>query len=101
MSGNGDREMIARLTAPIRDGFVPAHIYNDADVHRLEVDRLFSRAWVFLAHESEIPQLNDFVVRNVVDDSFLVTRDTRSFTDAVIELLPQTRTDLEHFDEVA
>ncbi|MFL5926327.1 MAG: isocitrate/isopropylmalate family dehydrogenase [Gaiellaceae bacterium] len=28
-------------------------------------------------------------------------RDTRSFTDAVIELLPQTRTDLEHFDEVA
>jgi 3-isopropylmalate dehydrogenase len=30
-----------------------------------------------------------------------VAHDTRSFTDAVIELLPQTRTDLEHFDEVA
>ena len=27
-------------------------------------------------------------------------RDTRSFTDAVIELLPQSRVDLEHFDEV-
>ena len=27
-------------------------------------------------------------------------RDTRSFTDAVLELLPQTRTDVEHFDEV-
>jgi 3-isopropylmalate dehydrogenase len=27
--------------------------------------------------------------------------DTRSFTDAVIELLPQTRTDVEHFDGVA
>jgi isocitrate/isopropylmalate dehydrogenase len=26
--------------------------------------------------------------------------DTRSFTDAVIELLPQSRTDTEHFDEV-
>ena len=26
--------------------------------------------------------------------------DTRSFTDAVIELLPQSRTDVEHFDEV-
>lgn len=26
--------------------------------------------------------------------------DTRSFTDAVIELLPQARTDVEHFDEV-
>ncbi len=27
-------------------------------------------------------------------------QDTRSFTDAVIELLPQSRVDLEHFDEV-
>jgi 3-isopropylmalate dehydrogenase len=27
-------------------------------------------------------------------------RDTRSFTDAVLELLPQARTDVEHFDEV-
>ena len=26
--------------------------------------------------------------------------DTRSFTDAVIELLPQSRIDMEHFDEV-
>ena len=29
-----------------------------------------------------------------------VPRETRSFTDAVIELLPQARTDLELFDEV-
>jgi 3-isopropylmalate dehydrogenase len=28
------------------------------------------------------------------------SRETRSFTDAVIELLPQARTDVEHFDEV-
>jgi hypothetical protein len=27
-------------------------------------------------------------------------QDTRSFTDAVIELLPQSRIDMEHFDEV-
>jgi 3-isopropylmalate dehydrogenase len=29
-----------------------------------------------------------------------VSHDTRSFTDAVIDLLPQSRTDVEHFDEV-
>jgi 3-isopropylmalate dehydrogenase len=29
-----------------------------------------------------------------------IAHDTRSFTDAVIELLPQARTDMEHFDEV-
>ncbi|HXK15878.1 MAG TPA: hypothetical protein VNH45_15185, partial [Gaiellaceae bacterium] len=29
------------------------------------------------------------------------SHDTRSFTDAVIDLLPASRTDVEHFDEVA
>lgn len=32
--------------------------------------------------------------------SVVAPRETRSFTDAVIALLPETRTDVEHFDEV-
>jgi phenylpropionate dioxygenase-like ring-hydroxylating dioxygenase large terminal subunit len=66
---------IPALTAPIRQGLVPAHIYHDDEIFRLEVERLFARAWVFVAHESEIAEPNSFVVRNIVDDSFLVTRD--------------------------
>lgn len=66
---------IAALTEPIRAGLVPAHVYNDADVHQLEVERIFGRSWIFLAHESEIASPNDYVVRNIADDSFLVTRD--------------------------
>ena len=46
---------VAALTAPVRDGFIPANVYNDAEVFALERDRLFSTAWVFVAHESEIP----------------------------------------------
>lgn len=65
---------VAQLTAAARDGFVPAHVYNDDEVFELERERLFASAWVFLAHESEIPRPGDFVVRRLVDDSFLVTR---------------------------
>lgn len=39
-------------------------------------------------------------VGEIVTRNGSVPRETRSFTDAVIELLPQTRTDVEHFDEV-
>jgi transposase len=38
--------------------------------------------------------------RAVGEASRRPTNDTKSFTDAVIELLPQSRTDVEHFDEV-
>lgn len=65
---------ISAITEPVRDGFIPAHIYNDQAVFELERDRLFARAWVFVAHESELPQTGDFVVRRVIDDSFLIAR---------------------------
>ncbi len=60
----------------VRNGLIPAYLYNDQATFELERDRLFSRAWVFLAHESEIARPNDFVVRNILADSFLVTRDS-------------------------
>jgi phenylpropionate dioxygenase-like ring-hydroxylating dioxygenase large terminal subunit len=61
-------------TASVRRGMIPAHIYNDAEVFRLERERLFSRAWIFVGHVSEIPQPGDYVVRQVLDDSFIVAR---------------------------
>ncbi|GAB3033235.1 hydrogenase [Mycobacterium bourgelatii] len=62
--------------ADVRRGMIPAHIYNDKDVFALEKERLFSKAWMFVAHESEIPQDGDYVVRRVLDDSFIITRDS-------------------------
>src|ERR1700751_1875177 len=59
----------------VRRGLIPAHIYNDKEPVALEKERLFSRAWTFVAHESEIPQEGDYVVRRVLDDSFIITRD--------------------------
>ncbi len=58
----------------IRDGFIPTWIYNDPDVYRLERERLFTRAWVYLAHESELPHDGSFVVREIADTSVLVIR---------------------------
>ncbi len=58
----------------VSDGFIPAHIYNDTELFEYERDRLFATAWVFVAHESEIPSPSDFVVRRIVDDSFIISR---------------------------
>ena len=63
------------IAAHIRRGLVPAYVYSDPDVFDLERERIFARTWVFVAHESEIPAPGDFVVRRIVDDSFIVVRD--------------------------
>ncbi|MDQ4038129.1 MAG: Rieske 2Fe-2S domain-containing protein [Actinomycetota bacterium] len=59
----------------VRRGMIPAHIYNDSEIFALEKERIFSRAWLFVAHESEIAKPGDYVVRRVLEDSFIVTRD--------------------------
>ncbi len=66
---------LATVLGDVRQGMIPAHIYNDPAIFALERDRLFSQAWVFLAHESEIPAPGDYVVRRVLADSFIVARD--------------------------
>jgi phthalate 3,4-dioxygenase subunit alpha len=59
----------------VRRGMIPAHIYNDREIFELEKERLFSRAWIFVGHESEVAQPGDYVVRRVLEDSFIIARD--------------------------
>jgi phthalate 3,4-dioxygenase subunit alpha len=66
---------LAGITANVRDGMIPAHLYNDDEIFALERDRIFSRAWIFVAHESEIAEPGDYVVRRVLQDSFIIARD--------------------------
>src|SRR3954454_20826496 len=74
---------IRDIVGDIREGMVPAQIYGDQEVFELERERVFGRSWLFLAHESEIPEPGDYVVRRIVDDSFIVVRDE----DGVVRVL--------------
>jgi len=63
------------VLADVRRGMIPAHVYNDREIFELEQERVFSRSWMFVGHESEIAQSGDYVVRRVLEDSFIITRD--------------------------
>jgi PAH dioxygenase large subunit len=59
----------------LAQGVVSRDVFVSDDVHRLEIDRIFLRNWGYLAHESEIPNNGDFVVRMLGNVSVVVIRD--------------------------
>lgn len=54
---------------------VSRRIYNDEDIHHAELERIFRRSWLFVAHESEIAEPGDYVTRRLGIDRVIVTRD--------------------------
>ncbi|CAN5744161.1 aromatic ring-hydroxylating dioxygenase subunit alpha [soil metagenome] len=70
----GPRESIEEVIDRCRNGWIPAHVYSDEEVFARERARIFARNWIFLAHESEVPGNGDYVVRRLLDDSFIVIR---------------------------
>ncbi len=67
--------LLDRVEAQMEDRLVPAEIFNSESVFRAEMERIFTRVWVFVAHESEIPNAGDFVQRRIGMDPVIVTRD--------------------------
>ena len=59
----------------VQRGLVSRDIFVNDDVYRLEIERIFDRTWVFLAHETEIPKPGDFVSRNLGQAPVVVVRD--------------------------
>ena len=63
-----------RVEQGLDEGLLPVDIFNDDAVFRAEMDRIFTRTWVFIGHESEIPNSADFMLRKIGLDSVIVSR---------------------------
>jgi Rieske 2Fe-2S family protein len=48
--------------------------YNDPEIYRLDVDRIWRRGWLFAGHTCQIPQAGDYFTVELDTDSIIVVR---------------------------
>lgn len=69
--------MTTLLTSPrdlVRADAVHRSVYTDPAIFALEMERIFGRAWLYLAHDSELPNPGDYVVRHMGTQGVILTR---------------------------
>ncbi|MCC6008485.1 MAG: aromatic ring-hydroxylating dioxygenase subunit alpha, partial [Rhodobacteraceae bacterium] len=58
-----------------RHGTISREIFVDETVYRSELENLFTRAWLFVGHESQIPNKGDFFTSRMGEESVILVRD--------------------------
>jgi ethylbenzene dioxygenase alpha subunit len=90
-------EFAALVDAP--RGRVDRRIFHDQAIYEAELRQIFARAWLFLAHESQIPRPGDFIRSWMGEDDVLVVRQRDGTIRAVINSCPHRGNRVCHADQ--
>ncbi len=54
---------------------ISGRVYYDAAIFREELEKIWTREWIYVAHESEVPKPGDYVTRQIGLQPVIVSRD--------------------------
>jgi phenylpropionate dioxygenase-like ring-hydroxylating dioxygenase large terminal subunit len=71
---NHYRDDPAAIRALVRDDAVHRDVYIDADIFRLEMERLWARTWLYVGHTSQVPDPGDYITCDLATEPVLMIR---------------------------
>ena len=77
-----------KYNAFIQDGFVHRDLYTDATIFQDEMRILFANTWVYIGHETELPNPNDFIRRRIGRRPVIFVRKENGDVDVVVNRCP-------------
>lgn len=72
----------------IRSDRVHGSLYTDPAVFQQELEKIWYRTWVYVGHESEVANPNDFVLKSIGPQPVIMTRDENSQVHLLLNRCP-------------
>jgi phenylpropionate dioxygenase-like ring-hydroxylating dioxygenase large terminal subunit len=66
---------LSDAVAQAQRGLLDRSIFSSAEIYERELEHVFARCWLFVAHECQVPNPNDFVTTYMGEDPVIVWRD--------------------------
>ena len=69
----GDRSL--RSLVDLEHGLISREIYVNPDIYAQELELVYGRAWLFIGHESLVPNRGDFFQGRMGEETVILVRD--------------------------
>ena len=66
--------MLANTIAQTKQGLLDRSIFSSEIIYQKELENIFARCWLFIGHESQIPNPHDFITAYMAEDPVIVWR---------------------------
>ena len=64
----------ATLTSLVKPDRVHRSVYENPEIFELEMERIFGRAWLYVGHESQVPEKGDFITTELAGQPVVMVR---------------------------
>jgi phenylpropionate dioxygenase-like ring-hydroxylating dioxygenase large terminal subunit len=80
-------ESLHRLLEGYRQGWaLPGAVYKDPDIYELDVRNIVLKSWLYVGHQSRIPERGDWFLSGIAGESVIVVRDGQGAVNAMMNV---------------
>ena len=72
------RRFSSRDLVNIEEGEISREVFVNDEIYKQELEQIFTRTWLFVGHESQVPNPDDYFVSSMGEESVLLTRDKQN-----------------------
>ena len=85
-------EMLKRALEAGSNGYaLPGVLYHDPQLYEEEIREIFLKSWLYVGHQSQIPERGDYFLFEMAGESVILVRDARRRDQCAAERLPASR----------